>query len=69
MALFQQEAERLHGATRGGRESRVSAMRNKTDAEFSRLMERIAQWQEAIVAAGAEWALLEARLSVVACVE
>ncbi|KAF0317129.1 hypothetical protein RB213_001154 [Colletotrichum asianum] len=44
--------------------ARVSAMRNETDAEFARLMGRIVQWQEAMVAAGAERALLEARLSI-----
>uniref|UniRef100_L2FJK2 Uncharacterized protein n=1 Tax=Colletotrichum fructicola (strain Nara gc5) TaxID=1213859 RepID=L2FJK2_COLFN len=44
----------------------VSAMRNVVGAEFDRLMGRIVLWREAMVSAGAEQALLDARLSVVA---
>ncbi|KAJ4995512.1 hypothetical protein K4K48_010213 [Colletotrichum sp. SAR 10_66] len=44
--------------------ARVAAMRNETDEEFGRLMGRMVQWREAMVAAGAERALLEARLSI-----
>ncbi|KDN68288.1 hypothetical protein CSUB01_11207 [Colletotrichum sublineola] len=47
----------------------VSALRNETDPEFDRLLGRIVPWQEAMVSAGAERALLEAELSALAGAE
>ncbi|KAK1976132.1 hypothetical protein LZ30DRAFT_785763 [Colletotrichum cereale] len=44
----------------------VSAVRNETDPEFDRLIGRIVPWREAMKLAGAERALLEAELSVLA---